>query len=68
MNDPRLSGLLLVIPLVIIGYILLMLDRHYFSNRITNLFKQPKFRLLFMALIFISIILSSIFWRTYVGI
>lgn len=61
MTDPRISGLLLAIPLVIIGYILVMIDKHYLNNRIANLFRQPKFRLFFMALIFITIMLSSIY-------
>lgn len=68
MTDDKISGLLLAIPIVIIGYILVMLDKHYFNSRMANLFKRPKFRLFFMALIFITVMLSSIYWRTYVGL
>lgn len=66
MSNDKISGLLLAIPLVIIIILLVMLDKHYLNSRLANLTSQPKFRIMFMALIFITVMLSSFYWQTYI--
>lgn len=64
--DDKISGLFLAIPLLIILYIVMKIDKHFWNSRIANLFNHPTFRILFMILLFVTVMLSSILWRAYI--
>lgn len=66
MSDDRFDGLLLAALAVIIFAILVMLDKRYLNGRVAHYFTRSKFRVLFMILVFITVMFSSIYWQTYI--
>lgn len=65
MTADRIDGFVWAIFLVLIFVVLVIIDKYYLNSRIANLFKQTKFRLVFMILIFIIFMLSSFYRHTY---